>query len=355
MTLTPDDVHEVTFPTTPRRKSGYDAREVDEFLDRVEETLRGEGKLTGEEAASVRFTRAHKRDGGYDAHAVDTFLKRVLITLKKRDAAKRSQRQQTVQRLANQVVHHVQQRQAPRAGSASAQTRSESATGVPDHAALQSPQAGQPAYDAGEVDAFLARVEATLRGADTLTSQDVLTTRFPPQPPGGGGYHEASVDAFLVQIAASLRQLSRRGLAKPPPRPAIVTPRKPPLATLTATEVRNVAFANPRRGEPGYEPDEVDDFLDRIEATLRGDEWLTPEDVRVVRFTELPAGSGGYDICEVDAFLSLVGDQLSARLSTVDTSASMAADTWPRIPTVKPPPNFPHNPLPAGAPNHHVL
>ncbi len=346
MTLTPDDVHAVTFPTTSRGKSGYDEREVDDFLDRVEAALRGEGTLTAEEASTTRFKRADKRGRGYEAQAVEAFQERILITLKEREAARRSGRQHTVQRLARHVVHHVVQQQGD---SAISQPQTEGVTGVPHRPALQSPLAGQAAYDANQVDAFLARVEATLRGVDTLTSGEVLTTRFPPQPPGGRGYHEASVDALLVQIAASLKQLSGRSMAKPAMWPGMSPTRQPPpqqpppaipTVTLTAREVRDVAFASAPLGEPGYEPDEVDDFVDRVEATLRGRDWLAPADVREIRFTVLPAGTAGYDTQEVDAFLNLVKDQLVAAHSTVDPTVSPDADTWPQIPSLGSPASF---------------
>ncbi len=342
VTLTPDDVHEVTFPTAPRGESGYAECEVDDFLDRVEAALRSEGTFTAKEAATTRFNRAHKRGRGYEVHAVDAFQERIVIALKQREAARHSHRQHTVQRLARQVVHHVTQRQAQQADSMTPQPQTAVVTEVPNSSALQSPLADQPAYDANQVDVFLSRVEATLRGADTLTSAEVLTTRFPPQPPGGRGYNEATVDALLVQVAAGLKLLSRRSPAQSPMWPGMSTGRQsqPPhsphviqTVTLTATEVRDVAFASSSSVEPGYEPHEVDDFLDRIEATLRGSDWLTPKDVREVRFTELPAGTGGYDTHEVDAFLNLVKDQLSAMNATVDTAVSPDADTWPRIPS----------------------
>lgn len=339
MTLTPDDVHEVTFPTASHRKSGYDEREVDDFLDRVEAALRGEGTLSAEEASTTKFSRAHKRDRSYAAQAVDAFQERIVITLKEREAENHPHRQHTVQRL----TRHVTQQQAQQAGSAPPQLQTEGVTGVPNRTALQSRVAGQPAYDANQVDAFLARVEATLRGADTLTSGEVLAMRFPPQPPRGRGYHEASVDAFLVQLAASLKLLSRRSPAQSPVWPGMATirqlsPQQPPpdiqAVTLTAKEVRDVVFASPPSGEPGYEPDEVDDFLDRVEASLRGSGWLAPENSRGVRFTVLPAGTGGYDTLEVDAFLDLVTDQLSLMHSTVDTAVSPDADTRPQIPSL---------------------
>ncbi len=351
MTLTPDDVREVTFPTAPRGKSGYDEGEVDDFLDRVEEALRGNATLTADEAATIRFKQVRKRGRGYETRAVDTFRERIVVTLRKRAAAKDSRHRQVVERLARQVVQHVAQRQAQQAVSEPPAPRVPEVAGVPEvaevpdvaevaavpnPAGLQSPLAGQPAYDANQVDAFLARVSATLRGADTLTSQDVLTMQFPPQQPGDRGYHEASVDAFMVQVAASLRQLSRSGRARPAVWPRMSAGCQPPLpagtgVTLTAADVQNVAFGSPHAGEKGYEPDEVDAFLDLVEATLSGNAALAAAEVREVRFTELPAGEDGYAPREVDAFLDLVEEQLTA-MGLVYETVSTAADTWPRFP-----------------------
>lgn len=342
MTLTPDDVREVTFPTAPRGKSGYDEGEVDDFLDRVEDALRGNATLTADEAATTRFKQVRKRGRGYETRAVDAFCERIVVTLRKRAAAKDSRHQQVVERLARQVVHHVAQRQAQQAVSEPPAPRVPEVAQVaevaevPNPAGLQSPLAGQPAYDANQVDAFLARVSATLRGSDTLTSQDVLTMQFPPQQPGGRGYHEASVDAFLVQVAASLKQLSRSGRARPAAWPRMSASCQPPLpagtgATLTVADVQNVAFGSPHPGEKGYEPDEVDAFLDLVEATLCGNATLAAEEVREVRFTELPAGEDGYAPREVDAFLDRVEEQLAAMGLAYET-VSTAADTRPRFP-----------------------
>jgi DivIVA domain-containing protein len=38
---------------------------------------------------------------------------------------------------------------------------------------------------------------------------------------------------------------------------------------LTPDEVRNVCFAKPPFGKRGYNEDQVDQFLERVEATLR--------------------------------------------------------------------------------------
>jgi DivIVA domain-containing protein len=43
----------------------------------------------------------------------------------------------------------------------------------------------------------------------------------------------------------------------------------PPHGSLTADDVRDAAFRKPPTGERGYNEDDVDEFLDRVEAQLR--------------------------------------------------------------------------------------
>jgi DivIVA domain-containing protein len=84
---------------------------------------------------------------------------------------------------------------------------------------------------------------------------------------------------------------------------------------LTPEDVRNVAFSKPRIGKRGYNEDEVDAFLDLVEAALRNPmgSALTPEAVRGVAFSKPPVGKRGYNEDEVDAFLDLVEEELRRR------------------------------------------
>lgn len=89
-----------------------------------------------------------------------------------------------------------------------------------------------------------------------------------------------------------------------PAAPAVAAAPSPPAAPrLTADEINNVRFHQTPPDELGYSEDEVDTFLDRVEATLEGEDVLTAEDVRQVRFGEVP---GGYDQDEVDTLLDLI-------------------------------------------------
>ena len=79
-------------------------------------------------------------------------------------------------------------------------------------------------------------------------------------------------------------------------------------SALTPEDVRNMAFSKPPIGRRGYNEDEVDAFLDLVEAALRDPTGhaLTPEQVRNMAFSKPPIGRRGYNEDEVDAFLDLV-------------------------------------------------
>lgn len=83
---------------------------------------------------------------------------------------------------------------------------------------------------------------------------------------------------------------------------------------LTPEQVHNVAFSKPPLFKRGYSEDDVDPFLDRVEATLRDPTAigaLTPDDLHHVAFSRPPLGKRGYNEDEVDAFVELVLIELS--------------------------------------------
>jgi DivIVA domain-containing protein len=82
---------------------------------------------------------------------------------------------------------------------------------------------------------------------------------------------------------------------------------------LTPDDIRDAAFGKPPIGKRGYDMAQVDEFLDQLEATLRGASGLTAADVRAVTFAKPPIGQRGYDEDEVDAFLDLAEAQLSGQ------------------------------------------
>lgn len=93
---------------------------------------------------------------------------------------------------------------------------------------------------------------------------------------------------------------------------------------LTAAEVHRVTFDKAPLGKRGYDEDQVDDFLDRIEAALAGRDSLTAQDVRDVVFDNAPMIKRGYHQDQVDEFLDVVVDELERRAST-PTRAVMTA------------------------------
>jgi DivIVA domain-containing protein len=91
----------------------------------------------------------------------------------------------------------------------------------------------------------------------------------------------------------------------------------PTLARLHADDVRNVSFSSTKWRE-GYDHDEVDDFLDRVEAQLRYDgsgrsvKPLTAEAVIDQKFRATKFRPG-YDQDEVDDFLDRIVTELRRR------------------------------------------
>ncbi|WP_440104523.1 DivIVA domain-containing protein [Streptosporangium sp. H16] len=171
-------------------------------------------------------------------------------------------------------------------------------------------------YDPDQVDLLVRRIEGTLgRGApegEPVTADEIRDARFRTRL---GGYNEVAVDfaleAFIVAIET--RPTGADGRPVVPARRA--APEEPEREENEdrAARVERVAFRPGRLGM-GYNEDEVDAFLDRIVATLRGttDTPLTPGDVRAARFATVMLRPG-YAIAEVDEFLDELADVLEPR------------------------------------------
>ncbi len=318
--LSAQDVALVAFHRPPRGQRGYDAAEVDSFLDRVENTMRSRDILTREDVLNVKFSTA-TRDPGYDVNEVNVFMELVADTLRS-----------TPQR---------RQASAPAQGAhATSQAMRPAVRLSPDDVAavrFHKPRPGTRGYHEGQIDAFLDRIEATLRGKDNLTAQQVQDAVFGESAPGTFGYDQEDVDTFLDLVVLMFetapplpkapppppklpqqQQRPQQRRPQPPQRPQQQSPVQQPAAPaavdspkLTAADIRNVAFHRPPRGRRGYQESQVDAFLDRIEATLLGQDNLTGKDVRDVRFSRPLIGRRGYDETEVDAFLGQIEQQLS--------------------------------------------
>ncbi|MDA0636264.1 DivIVA domain-containing protein [Nonomuraea sp. MCN248] len=168
-------------------------------------------------------------------------------------------------------------------------------------------------YDPVQVDALIERIEATLgRGAldlEPVTADEVRSATFASRR---RGYQETAVDFALEAFVVALETMAKR-----PVRLALAEPTGELLREewfeSQAGRVEKVVFRPGRLGT-GYDEDEVDAFLDRIVATLRGTTGrpVTAEEVREVKFATV-VFRPGYLITDVDAFLSGIADVLEQR------------------------------------------
>lgn len=168
-------------------------------------------------------------------------------------------------------------------------------------------------YDPVEVDALIGRIESTLgRGPHVLepvTADEVRRATFRAKR---GGYQEMAVDFALEAFVVALETQARR-----PVRLAMAEPTGDMIREewfeTQAARVERVAFRAGRWGA-GYNEDEVDAFLDRIVATLRGttEYPVTAQEAREAKFSTVVVRSG-YLVVDVDAFLSDIADVLEQR------------------------------------------
>ncbi|MDI2032228.1 DivIVA domain-containing protein [Saccharopolyspora sp. TS4A08] len=237
-------------------------------------------------------------------------------------------------------------------------------------------------YDEAEVDHFLGRVEATLRGKRLVTARDVLTMHFSPRKRGGRAYKKNQVDEFLDKVALTLMKLEvraeergksrsaddgvrgERAARKPdeirpkpeetgstplpqrhvrePSGPARIEPAHNAAAQIEPAPIVERAPEEPGRPERfrGLQPAtsqssaldkaEVDAFMDRVQATLRGMDDLTPNDVLNARFNLPAPGMPGYDEAGVLAFLVMV----SSSIRNITRTNMRAVTTGTNLPPV---------------------
>ncbi|WP_328992535.1 DivIVA domain-containing protein [Kribbella sp. NBC_01245] len=170
-------------------------------------------------------------------------------------------------------------------------------------------------YDRADVDAFVNRVlAATERGTPSgpeltrpeLTRADVQNATF-GRPFFGPGYAAEQVDDFLSQAVSWLPA------DEPPHRTAHKTTDH---TTHRPEQSDPVQFEPPQfspvRLRAAYDMDEVDDFVDRVMATVNRrpvDRPVTDRDVREVAFSVVRVREG-YEIEQVDLFLDQAEDWL---------------------------------------------
>ncbi|MGH3389284.1 MAG: DivIVA domain-containing protein [Actinomadura sp.] len=159
-------------PRYPVAMRGYDRKQVDALLDRIANGH--DSAITADEVRASRFDVVMR---GYDRRAVDVALHEAIRRLEAAARAGRPRPKPSAR--PSWLIGWVQSSQF---------------TGT----------RLRPGYDVRDVDTFLARVAAGLRGtAPPVSARDVResafrTVRFSP------GYDEREVDAFLRRLAAAL-------------------------------------------------------------------------------------------------------------------------------------------------------
>ena len=184
--------------------------------------------------------------------------------------------------------------------------------------AFDKPSFGKRGYRESEVDSYLERIERTLTAqragldlpADAITSADVHHVTFHKSGFSERGYDEREVDDFLDAVEAELDRLSDEAAGAAAP--TALVPRSAP-GMIGPDQVRTIEFNRAPFGKRGYDEEEVDLFLDRIEATLLGQDTVSAEEIHSVLFSKPPIGRRGYHEDQVDAFLDRVQATLALR------------------------------------------
>lgn len=189
-------------------------------------------------------------------------------------------------------------------------------------------------YRRDEVDAFMARLEGTFGlaplTAPPVTVEELGRARFHSAAPG---YDQDAIDLTLREAAKVLGgtpgqvgpfgYVSAPGPVAPPPGyappagPGAPSPGAPPGRPAGQdawlARVRDIRFPTTRI-RAGYAVEDVDAFLDRVQAALSGAAPpLTPQEIRGVAFSTTMLRRG-YDEQEVDGFL----DELEAYVAGRD-------------------------------------
>ncbi|MEU5989676.1 DivIVA domain-containing protein [Spirillospora sp. NPDC047418] len=145
-------------------------------------------------------------------------------------------------------------------------------------------------YDRTQVDTLLRRVSQALDGGPPISAEEVRGTRFDVVL---RGYDSRSVDELLRECIRELQ--ARAPIGERPGRP-----RAQPAWLINW--IQNARFSGARL-RSGYDVRDVDAFLDRVVAGLRGAApAVTARDVRESAFRVVRLGPG-YDEQEVDRFL----------------------------------------------------
>ncbi|MFI6508124.1 DivIVA domain-containing protein [Streptosporangium sp. NPDC050855] len=306
---------------------------MDLLIRRIEGTL-GRGSLEGEPitADEIRDARFRTKLGGYHEIAVDFALEAFIVAIETRQTAKAGQAGQTarVEQTA-QVEQDARVEQTARTGQ-----------GV---RTAQVAQSAQPAQSGRVAEAARAAHTAqATEAAQAAQAAQAETVQIAWDGPPGG--QEPSVPR---QAAPGVTEWPEPGTSGAQPGSALPDPAHgdrdaahgdpdpaygeqgpepgayprdagppgvlgPGDAEEHAARIERVAFRPGRLGM-GYREEEVDAFLDRVVATLRGttERPLSADDVREARFATVMLRPG-YAVAEVDEFLADLAGVMEARL-----------------------------------------
>ncbi|TDC61965.1 DivIVA domain-containing protein [Actinomadura sp. GC306] len=155
---------------------GYDRRQVDALLMRISRALNGGPPMSADEVRDTRFDVVLR---GYDPRTVDELVSECIRELRAR--APIGERPGRSRAQPAWLINWIQNARFSGAGVRSG-------------------------YDVRDVDAFLDRVIAGLRGsAPPVTARDVRESAFRVVR-FGPGYDEQEVDRFLLQLASALER-----------------------------------------------------------------------------------------------------------------------------------------------------
>ncbi|MEV7965339.1 DivIVA domain-containing protein [Sphaerisporangium sp. NPDC088356] len=265
------------FPRVLGVRTGYDPDQVDALIVRIEATL-GRGLLEGAPvtADEIRMARFATKLGGYNEVAVDYALDAFVVAVETRGATASAFPQ-----------------------PAPVMERSGGVLGSPVAEGFGDPAQPLPVDVPGE---WVAGVREPVRGGlhqvapqdstEEPVEEDDEAPTLPGlgESPGGSKTPEAPNGQQPVAEALMAAWLETQ-----------------------AVRVERVLFRPGRLGA-GYNEDEVDVFLDRIVATLRGttDHPLTADQVGKATFSTVVFKTG-YAVAQVDAFLAEIADVLDRK------------------------------------------
>ncbi|MCC5574983.1 DivIVA domain-containing protein [Microtetraspora sp. AC03309] len=257
------------FPRVRGVRLGYDPAQVDDLVHRIEGTL-GRTELDGPPitADEIRSAAFRVRRGGYNETAVDFALDAFVVA---------------VEALASR-------------------------TPAPPGPVVSDPVVSEPVLpDPVVSEPVLPVVSDSMSSPGSVTPGSVVEAAPPVVvETAESAAHEASHDQEIRTVDPALPDSRTAG-------------RDGEVGwgdggfEAQAERIERVAFRPGRLGM-GYDEDEVDAFLDRVVATLRGTAHrpVTSDQVRKATFATVVFKTG-YAIADVDAFLAEIADDLERR------------------------------------------